>query len=221
MAKADSQRASGYDSYSHTHVYEKPAFQYFIILSIIATLIVSITALANTYKIKNAVVPKTVNANDFLKRLTSHSELKSYVGVAPLNVIQVNNNNFANLQSQIQGLDASYIGNFIVQYSDRIVVYDFDNDKVKGNVNLNQQQALAQLTADIFTKLNKHPELKGLESQKPVGGQLDAASLNTLKQQFPDVYKDAKAGDFLLRYQTRLIIYDYAGDKIINSVNLS
>lgn len=202
------------------HIYESPAFQYLIVLSIIATLIVSIFALVNIYQIKNTLIPKTVNVNDFLKKLTSHSELKGYVGVAPLNIVQVNSNNFANLQSQIQGLDASFIGNFIVQYTDRIVVYDYDKDKIKATANLNQQQ-LAQLTADFFSKLNKHPELKGLQDQKPAGGQLDANSLATLKQQFSDVYKDAKVGDFLLRYPTKLIIYDYAADKIINSVNLS
>ena len=220
MVRGDSLKTSynpSHDS-NDTHFLEKPIFQYLIVLAIIATLIASVLSLVNTYQLKNAVNPKTVSANEFLKKLTSHSELKTYVGVAPLNVIQINNNNFANLQSQIQGLDSSYIGNFIVQYSDRIVVYDYDNDKIKGSVSLTQQQAPTQ--ADFFTKLNKHPELDGLQSQKPVGGQLEAASLNTLKQQFPDVYKDAKVGDFLLRYQTRLIIYDYNADKIVNAVNL-
>lgn len=73
---------------------------------------------------------------------------------------------------------------------------------------------------EFFAKLNKHPELKGLQNEQPVGGQLDAASLSTLKQQFPDVYKDAKVGDFLLRYKTKLIIYDYDSDRIVNAVNL-
>ena len=145
--------------------------------------------------------------------------MKNYVGVAPLNIIQVNNNNIANLQAQVNWLDLSYIWNFIIQYADKIVIYDYDNDKIKGAVSLQQPQQ-AQLSADFFTKLNKHAELQGLESQQPMGGQLDAASLNTLKQQFPDVYANAKVGDFLLRYQTKLIIYDYSQDKIVNVVNL-
>ena len=82
------------------------------------------------------------------------------------------------------------------------------------------QQQLPQLPADFFTKLNKHSELQGLQNQQPIGGQLDADSLNTLKQQFPDVYANAKVGDYLLRYQTKLIIYDYNADKIVNTVNL-
>ncbi len=200
------------------HLFEKPFFQYIIILVIISTLIVSIFSLVNISQLKKTLVPTTINLNDFLKKLTLHNEMKSYVGTAPLNIIQINNNNFANLQAQISGMDISYIGNFIVQYTDRIVVYDYGNDKIRGTVSLQQQ--LPQLPADFFTKLNKHPELKGLENQQPIGGLLDAASLDTLKQQFPDVYANVKVGDYLLRYQTKLIIYDYNADKIVNTVNL-
>ena len=201
-----------------THIFEKPTFQYAIIFMIIATFIISIFALLNIYQIKKSVVPTTVNVNDFLKKLTSHNEMKSYVGVAPLNIVQLSNNNLANLQAQISGLDASHIGSFIVQYTDRIVIYDYSNDKLRGNVALQQPQT--QLSSDFFTKLNKHVELKGLQNQQPIGGQLDQASLNTLKQQFPDVYANAKVGDFLLRYQTKLVIYDYNQDSIVNAVNL-
>ena len=78
----------------------------------------------------------------------------------------------------------------------------------------------AQLPADFLAKLNAHPELAGLENEQPVGGQLDQASLGTLRQQFPNVYANAKVGDFLLRYSTRLIIYDYNSDAIVNAVDL-
>ena len=206
-----------YGTYS-TPIHEKPIFHYILIIAVILTLIISIFALVAVYQIKKAAIPITINTNDFLKKLTSHNEMKSYVGIAPLNIIQINNNNFANLQAQISGIDTSYIGEFIVQYADRVVVYDYDKDVIRGTVSL--QQAQAQLPSDFFTKLNKHPELQGLQNQQPIGGQLDAASLSTLKQQFRDVYANAKAGDFLLRYQTKLIIYDYNADRIVNSVNL-
>lgn len=213
MARGDGASSHG------TYLYEKPFFQHLIVLVILATLIVSVLALVNSYQLKRTLIPKTTNVNDFLKKLTSHNEMKGYVGVAPLNIVQINSNNLANLQSQINGLDASYIGNFIVQYTDRIVVYDYDNDKLKGAASLQQQQP--QLSSDFFTKLNKHAELQGLQSQQPIGGQLDSASLSTLTKQFPDVYANAKAGDFLLRYKSKLIIYDYNQDKIVNAVNLS
>ena len=203
-----------------THLYEMPFFQHIIVLSIIATLIVSIFALINVYQLKKELTPNAINVNDLLKKLTLHTEMKSYVGVAPLNVIQISNNNLGNLQAQINGLDTSYIGNFLVQYTDRIVAYDYGNDKVRGTVSLQKPQQ-AQLSSDLLIKLNKHAEVQGLQNEQPIGGQIDAASLSTLKQQFPDVYANAKVGDFLLRYKTKLIIYDYNADKIINAVSLS
>ncbi|MBI3026522.1 hypothetical protein HYY70_00260 [Candidatus Woesearchaeota archaeon] len=219
MARGDVPKpSSSYDSGSEP-LHQGQVFHYAIAVLLIATLVVSAIALTNIYQLKKFVIPKTVNVQEFLSKLTSNSEMKGLVGVAPLNIVQINNNNFANLQAQINGLDVSYVGNFIVQYTDRIVIYDYDNNKIKGTVNLQQPQA--QLPADFFAKLNKHAELQGMQNQQPVGGQLDANSLNTLKQQFPDVYANAKIGDFLLRYQTRLIIYDYDADRIVNAINLS
>ena len=221
MARGDNIRTGSTQSYSSygSHFYEKPFFQTIIVLSIIATLIISILAFVNVYQLKKTLIPTSINMNNFLKKLTSHEEMKSYVGVAPLNIVQINNNNFANLQTQIKGLDTSYIGSFIVQYTDRIIIYDYKNYQIKGTVTLQQPQQ-GQLPSDFLAKLNKHVELQGLENQQPIGGQLDEASLNTLKQQFPDVYKDAKVGDYLLRYTKKLIIYDYKQNKIVNAVNL-
>ncbi|HLC60559.1 MAG TPA: hypothetical protein VJJ52_03950 [Candidatus Nanoarchaeia archaeon] len=220
MAKGESIKStSGYSGNYSAGMHEKPVFHYVIILLVIATLVVSILALVNTYQLKSAIIPKIIDAELFLKKLTAHAEMKAYVGAAPLNIVQINGNNLANLQSQISGLDQSYVGNFIIQYTDRIIVYDYNNDKIKGSVSLQQAQQ-GQLPADFYTKLNKHAELQGLQSEQPVGGQFDQKSLETLKQQFPDIYKDAKVGDFLLRYKTILIIYDYSADRIVNAVNL-
>lgn len=200
-------------------LHEVTVFHYVVIFLVLATLVVSSMALINTNQLKKALIPKTVSVSDFLQKLTQHSELKNYAGVTPINVVQVNSNNLAGLQAQINGLDTSYIGDYIIQYKDKIAIYDYNNDKIKGNVNIPQTQQ-APLPTDFFAKLNKHAEIQGLQSQQPVGGPLDAISLNTLKQQFPDTYANAREGDFLLRYQTKLIIYDYNNDKVINAVNL-
>ncbi|MBI2658148.1 hypothetical protein HYX08_05640 [Candidatus Woesearchaeota archaeon] len=202
----------------YRHLLERPAFRYFIVFSIIATLAISAFSLYGVYQLKKTLVPEKIDTNDFLEKLTSHEEMKPYIGISPLNIVQINSNNFAGLQSQISGLDISYIGSFIVQYKEGIVVYDYENDIVKGTLAFEQQSP--QLPADFFQKLNKHPELQGLQNEQPVGGQLDEASLATLKQQFPDVYANAKVGDFLLRYKSKLVIYDYISDRIVNAVNL-
>lgn len=211
---------SGFTSSYREPLHEKGVFQYIKLVLIIATLVVGILILLKTNQITGAAVAQqAISIEDFLSKLTAHPEAQAYVGISPLNVIQINSNNLPNLQAQIAGLDISYLGSFLVQYTDAIVVYDYNNDAVRGAVRLQQPQQ-ASLPADFSAKLNAHPELKGLESEQPVGGQLDANSLSTLQQQFPNVYANAKVGDFLLRYSTRLIIYDYNNDAIVNAVNL-
>ncbi|MEK7224390.1 MAG: hypothetical protein AAB221_01755, partial [Bacteroidota bacterium] len=167
MARGGSAESSPSHPSSYlTRLHEKPVFHYAIFLLVIAALAVSVLALVNTYQLKAAVIPKTIDANDFMKKLTSHAEMKGYTGVAPLNVLQINQNNIANLQSQISGLDASYLGNFMVQYTDRIIIYDYDGDKIKGSVSLQQPQQ-DQLPADFLTRLAKHPEMQGLQNEQP------------------------------------------------------
>jgi len=116
MARGGSSKSSYTSPYSHYKepLHETAIFHYIIILLIIATLIVSILALVNVNELKKSLVPTTTNTNEFLNKLIGHDETKAYVGIAPLNIIQINSNNIANLQTQINGLDASYIGSFIV-----------------------------------------------------------------------------------------------------------
>ena len=195
--------------------HESPAFHYSLAVISVLALVLSIYALNS---INNPSSEQQISVEDFLQKLTANEQMSSFVGVSPLNIVQVNVNNLPNLQAQIANLDTSYIGNFIVQYTDVLVIYDYDSNEIKGTVSLKQQQP--QLPADFFTKLNVHPELQDLGAEQPVSGQIDEATLSTLQQQFPQVYENAKAGDFLVRYQARLVIYDYNSDQIINSVSL-
>ncbi len=212
---------SGYTGSYREPFHERGIFQYLKLFLILATLVVGILILLKANQITGAAVAQqAISIEDFLSKLTSHPEAQAYVGVSPLNVIQINSNNLPNLQTQIAGLDISYLGGFLVQYTDAIVVYDYNNDAVRGTVRLQQPQQAA-LPADFSAKLNAHPELSGLGSEQPAGGQLDANSLSTLQQQFPNVYANAKVGDFLLRYSTKLIIYDYNNDAIVNAVDLT
>lgn len=172
--------------------------------------------------LKETIVPETIPVEEFLEKLTSHESMSSFVDVAPLNIVRISQENFQNLQAQIQGIDSSFIGNFLVQYQDAMVIYDYDNDEIKGNVQFQQQaEQQNQLPSDFYTKLFAHPETSELSSEQPVGGQLNAATLVTLQEQFPEVYGNAKVGDFLLRFESRLIVYDYVQDSIVVSVNLN
>jgi len=198
---------------------EGTAFHIILIVLIIATLGVSVYSLMEIKSLKSAPESATqsqMTLNEFLDKLTAHEELKNYKEIPPLNIIRIDNTNLANLQAQINGLDMSYIGKYIVQYTDRIVIYDLDNDQILSNLVLQQDQG-SQLPQDFFSKLLQHPELRGVENVGPSGGILDATTLDTLKQRLPDIYKDAKVGDYLLRYEDRLIIYDYQADKIVGA----
>lgn len=193
-----------------------------LVVLMIATLAVSIYALSEIRSLKGT---PSLTLDQFLTKLTSHEELKNYNGIPPLDVLMIDNTNLANLQAQIPGLDTSHIGSYIVQYTDRFIIYDLDNDQILTNVQLQpqgaQQQApgaqQAQVPQDFFNMLIAHPELQGVEDVGPAGGIIDATTLNSLKQQFPDVYKDANVGDYLLRYDDRLIIYNYQTDTIVGA----
>lgn len=190
---------------------------YAMLIIVVISLGIGIYAVVSINKIKSAVSPATINLQDFLKKVSAHKELSQYANTAPSNIVQINQNNLESLQSQIQGLNVNHIGKFLIQYPNTIVLYDYSNDKVESTINAPPQP---QLPLDFFTKLYTHPELKELEGVTPIGGVLDINSLSSLQQQFPDVYKDAKAGDVLLRYPTALVIYDYSQDKIVNAVPL-
>src|SRR3989344_7935926 len=126
---------SGFTSSYREPLHERGAFQYIKLVLIIATLIVGVLILLKTNQITGAAVAQqAISIEDFLSRLTSHPEAQAYVGVSPLNVIQINSDNLPNLQVQIAGLDTSYLGSFLVQYTDAIVVYDHDNDAIRGTV---------------------------------------------------------------------------------------
>ncbi len=183
----------------------------------LVALIVSAYSLFQISKLNQVVFPETVEISEFLDKLTAHEQMSAFQGVVPLNIIQINQNNVGNLQSQIAGLDTTYLGDFLVQYDNAIVIYDFDKDELKGNLNLQTPQ---QLPEDFFTKLYSHNELAGVQDEQPIGGPLDAQSLATLQEQFPEIYANAKVGDFLLRYESRLVIFDYNNNQIINSVQL-
>ena len=81
--------------------HKSSAFHYIIIILIIATLFVSGLVLLDVKQIKASLLPQTIDANDFLAKLTAHPEASSYVGISPLNIIQINTNNIDNLQAQL------------------------------------------------------------------------------------------------------------------------
>jgi hypothetical protein len=80
--------------------------------------------------------PNTISVNDFLTKLTAHNELTKYRGIVPDTIVQINQQNLVTLAQQITGLDQSYIGAFIIQYPEEIIIYDLGNDKIIAQLTL-------------------------------------------------------------------------------------
>ena len=159
--------------------------------------------------------------SDLLDKVVENPELAGYKGVQPLLVIKVNEQNLEDLKAQIQGIDESFIGDYIINYQDRIVIYDYEESTVKSIIPVEQpSQQQAQLPQDFNEKLMAHEELQGYEEEQPSGMLLDQESLEQLKQQYPTLYEDAEAGDVVLQYSDKLIIYNYQDDEIKNSFDL-
>ncbi|MBI2134885.1 hypothetical protein HYU09_02765 [Candidatus Woesearchaeota archaeon] len=114
-----------------------------IIFLLIIIAAVSAISLLNTLELKKSLVPQAINLDYFLQKLTAHGEMRNYVGVSPSNILQITNSNLATLQSQILGLDVSYVGSFIVQYNDAIVIYDYSKDMIRGTIALQPQQNIS------------------------------------------------------------------------------
>lgn len=215
---------SGFDDdYSYGSADKKfsppPALLYAVIVLVVASLAIGVYSLVGVNELKGKLLPRTINAGDFVGKLTAHAELSAYKGANPTNVVQITQQNLGQLQQQIVGLNIGHIGKFLVQYPDRIILYDYNNDAVESQLSL-PQQGQANAPNDFFTKLAAHPEASGFMTANPVGGQLDEASLASLKQQFPNVYNNAKSGDYLLRFPTGLVVYDYNQDKVVTAVQL-
>lgn len=220
MTKTDVPR---YSSYSYSSSYTPPpALIFAMAVLVVASLVIGVYSLIGVNDLKSKLLPRTIDAGDFIGKLTAHAELSAYKGISPTNVVQITQQNMGQLQQQITGLDAGHIGKFLVQYSDRIVLYDYNKDALEAQLSLPQGggQPGTNAPTDFFTKLAAHSEAQPFMTSNPVGGQLDDASLASLKQQFPDVYNNAKTGDYLLRFPTGLVVYDYSQDKVVTAVPL-
>ena len=60
-------------------MHQKPIFHYVVIASVILTLISSAFTLYNVHQLKKAVIPRTININDFQKKWEMNfDEFKKY-----------------------------------------------------------------------------------------------------------------------------------------------
>jgi len=217
MVKSKVSERYSYDVYS-----PPPALLYATVVLVVVSLVIGVYSLVGVNDLKIKLLPRTVDAQDFLGKLTSHVELSQYSGVSPQNVVQINQENLGQLSGQIAGLGAEHVGKFLVQYPDRVVLYDYDADVVEAQLDIPSQPTPQDSPSpnDFFTRLAEHPEAQAFMTGNPVGGRLDQESLTNLQQQFPEVYSNAKVGDYLLRFPTGLVVYNYDADNVVTAVPL-
>ena len=49
---------------------------------------------------------------------------------------------------------------------------------------------------------------------------LDQTSLDSLRQQQPDAFKNAKVGDYIIAYPDRIFVFDYGKDRVVSTAKV-
>lgn len=154
---------------------------------------------------------------DFDEKLYSHEQISNFKDLNA-EVLKISTQNIETLKQQLIGLDESYLGKYIVNYGTFILVYDYDNDTIDSIVPINTQEQ--GTVNELLTKLMAHSEMSDVQGQTPEGGQLNAETLAQLRESFPQIYNDAEVGDFVLRYEKKLVIYNFETDTIKKIFNV-
>ena len=162
---------------------------------------------SKTDSVVNKVKVET-GPGDLLTKFMANEEYSAYAGIQP-QVIKILPENLASLQGQISGLNEQNIGQYILSYPDRVIIYDYGNDTVVLDAPL--QQALPQ---DFSQKLMAHNEIKPFAAQNPQIAIIDDALAQQIRTLDPTIGDAASVGLYALQYPTHLVIYDYATDTI-------
>ncbi len=151
---------------------------------------------------------------DFVTKLLAHTELASHSNENPtitlLDQAAIDQGKTANAEF----FASAKSGQYLLQWTDLFIVFDYETDKI---VSMFQPERAPD---DFLPKLTAHSEMAGYVSQVPRISRISASVLPQLKEQFANIYANAKADDYVVRYNDRLVIYDYAADKIVDMFSL-
>ncbi|HLD42948.1 MAG TPA: hypothetical protein VJB08_03090 [Candidatus Nanoarchaeia archaeon] len=146
---------------------------------------------------------------EFLNQVTSIQGLEQYRNVNPLAIIQINEQNIAELQQQIAGVTNAHLGEIIIEYPNAIFIYDARTGSVARIISTQEAAANA-----ILQRLNSHAELGDLRQITPAIGVISNESLIGLKAQYPSYFNDVTPGQLLVKYPQHLVVYDAQADTI-------
>jgi hypothetical protein len=105
-------------------------------------------------------------------------------------------------------------GDKVIGFADRMIIYNEDEHRIiyegKSPVQIQQDQYLEKLKP-ILESVAKHTDI----NQSFVPRLLTVTDPESLQEQQPEIYEDAQAGDQVLVYNDRVIIYRPSTDEII------
>lgn len=103
-------------------------------------------------------------------------------------------------------------GDYLVITPENAYLYDFKADVVKKIIPV---QVRAPLPEDFYQKLTQHVQI----TAEPQVQQIE--NIAELKQAQPEIYANAKDGDFVVVFANTILVYDYAADQIVDSFTVS
>jgi len=144
------------------------------------------------------------------KDLIKHEELSMYEDQYP-RISYVSEQILANRPPFL--IDA-VVGDYLIEYQGATVLYRPNKDEI---VNLEQ---ILVLPNDFFDKLYGHTQLANFKDLQPNVMIVSKSNLESLKSQVLGL-DETYIGDFILNYETFLIIYDYTDDEIKSIIPIS
>lgn len=105
-------------------------------------------------------------------------------------------------------------GDKVIGFADRMIIYNEEEHRIvyegKSPVQIQQDQYIEKLKP-ILESVSKHTQI----NEEAVPRLLTVTDPESLQEQQPEIYKDAQAGDQVLVYNDRVIIYRPSTDEII------
>lgn len=160
------------------------------------------------------VLSSQVLPPDFSQRLFAHAEVQDHREQdADLTLITEDSLVTAR-QNNPDFFENAEAGYYLLQWQDLSILYNYEDDVI---LNLFRLQLAP---ADLLAKLTAHPELNDYANQVPRVSIVTEDVLPELQEQFPNIYANAYAGNFVLRFDDKLVLYDYENDVLVANFDL-
>ncbi len=151
---------------------------------------------------------------DLMKKVFAHPELKSFIGEQP--VITLLSKQFLATadKNNVSFFKDARPGDYLLQFRGGTAIYNYEGDKI---ISFVKPQTLPK---DFSKKLLAHKIMSNYINKTGTVTLLTRDILASLKKTNSDIYKDVPVGDYAVKYNDRLVIYDYKNDSIVKYFNI-